>query len=82
MNKTAKFAKIAVVEPEIEEEEEEELDVKFLTPHEAEARVCPMGIGGEPVSVKGNIVGKRCLSDLCMAWRWGDDETGYCGFVG
>ena len=57
-------------------------DYKLLFPEEARVLICPMGIGAEPVSIQGNVIGKRCIADLCMAWRWGDDETGFCGFVG
>lgn len=81
MTKLAKISKVEVIEPVVNEEEDD-FDAKLLTLHEAEARVCPMGIGGESVSIRSNIVGKKCIADLCMGWRWGDDEHGFCGFVG
>lgn len=78
MTKSITAVKMIVPDPD----PEEEIDANLLTPNEAEALVCPSGIGGEPVSRNGFIVGKRCIGDLCMAWRWADEEVGYCGLIG
>ena len=60
--------------------------------------VCPMGIGGQEISLKGHIIGKACIGPRCMAWGWlqlpnydeneeitdyyDSEEIGFCGFVG
>ena len=73
-------------------EEMEEIYTKYNN------MVCPMGIGGQEISLKGHIIGKACIGPRCMAWGWvqlpiydkneeitdyyDSEEVGFCGFVG
>jgi hypothetical protein len=27
------------------------------------------------------LLGCECIAEMCMAWRWVDDNRGYCGLV-
>ena len=71
---------IKMPEPQVEEDDEE-YDVNILTPEDAANKACPFGIGGEPISKNGFIVGKRCIGELCMAWVWETDEEGSCALL-
>ena len=70
----------------------------YVEINEVEKMVCPMGIGGQEISIKGQIIGKACIGPRCMAWGWyqlpvydeneelieyyDSEEVGFCGFVG
>lgn len=50
----------------------------------ARERLCPMvreNIGGVTAGfpIHPNCL---CIASRCMAWRWADHETGYCGLAG
>lgn len=38
--------------------------------------MCPM------VADRGNNEDNRCVGAGCMAWRWHNNESGYCGMAG
>lgn len=72
--------------------------MSFHTPSNAGTRWCPFArtishgynhngdvidsVANNRTSEGDPDVGARCIGPMCMAWRWQDQHTGYCGLAG
>jgi hypothetical protein len=44
--------------------------MNYIIEEESFKTVCPLGVGGETVHIKGIPAGKGCIGHRCASWRW------------